>query len=168
MELQLKQETNMETHAIQSNADTVRLLLDPGADIEARNQASETALYNASELGSEHKSENMVGLLLERGAGVEARGGRQRNALCAALLGGDEAVIRLLLANGAKIYGKTCIPENQSLETSQLSLTPRAESKTEAETALAGLHLASRNGNLELLQILIDEKIDLNFKFYDG
>jgi hypothetical protein len=53
-------------------------------------------------------------LLLREGAGVNAQGGVYGNALQAALLGGYQAIIRLLLQEGADI--NTMVGSMESLE----------------------------------------------------
>ncbi|KAH8800287.1 Pfs, NB-ARC and ankyrin domain protein [Xylogone sp. PMI_703] len=75
----------------------VRLLLEKGADIEARdNYTRQTPLLLAAIKGHEA----VVRLLLEKGAGVEAQDHLQRTPLLLAANEGHEVVVRLLLEKG--------------------------------------------------------------------
>jgi ankyrin repeat protein len=76
----------------------VRLLLEKGAEVNAKGGPYGTALQAASYSGHEA----VVRLLLEKGAEVNAKGGYYGNALKAASDRGYQAVIRLLLEKGAE------------------------------------------------------------------
>jgi ankyrin repeat protein len=80
----------------------VRLLLDRGADVEAKAEDKWTALIWAAILGHEA----IVRLLLDRGADVEAKAGNGRTALTLVASLGYEAVVRLLLDRGADVEAK--------------------------------------------------------------
>ena len=80
----------------------VRLLLEKGANIEAKDQDQQTALLIAAEGGYE----SVVRLLLEKGANIEAKDGLQQTALSTAAYFGHEAVVRLLLEKGANTEAK--------------------------------------------------------------
>jgi hypothetical protein len=77
----------------------VQLLLEKGADIEARDHSGQTALLWAAENG--HRA--VVQLLLEKGADIEARDHSGQTALLWAAENGHEAVVQLLLEKGADI-----------------------------------------------------------------
>jgi ankyrin repeat protein len=70
----------------------VRLLLEKGAGIEAKDKHGETALIKAAESGYEA----VIQLLLEKGADIEAEGGFKETALTKAARHGHKAVVRLL------------------------------------------------------------------------
>jgi ankyrin repeat protein len=70
----------------------VRLLLEKGADVEAKDNNGGTALYRAA--GSGHEA--MVRLLLEKGADVEAKNNNGWMALYRAAGSRHEAVVQLL------------------------------------------------------------------------
>jgi mono/diheme cytochrome c family protein len=75
---------------------TMALLLDAGADVNAKNRRGSTPLHWAID------DEAKVRLLLARGANVNAKQLEGRTPLYqAALLGNGLAIVRLLLANGA-------------------------------------------------------------------
>jgi ankyrin repeat protein len=70
----------------------MRLLLEKGANVEAKNNYKKTALIGTAE--REHEA--VVRLLLKKEADVEAKSGYGRTALNWAAQGGHEAVVRLL------------------------------------------------------------------------
>jgi ankyrin repeat protein len=80
----------------------VRLLLEKGADVEAKAKYGETALSWAAANGHEA----VVRLLLEKGADVEAKAKYKGTALSWAAENGHEAVVRLLLEKGADVEAK--------------------------------------------------------------
>jgi ankyrin repeat protein len=83
--------------ALYGNADSVRLLLDRGAEPNVQNEAGATALMWAA--GDLEK----VRLLVERGANVNLRSHDGRTALMiAAARNGSSPVLELLLSRGAK------------------------------------------------------------------
>jgi ankyrin repeat protein len=83
----------------------VKLLLDYGADIDARSHREEgqTPLIHAIEL----HQEAITKLLLENGANIESRGDRGRTPLMDAARVGTKATVELLLENGAYIESKS-------------------------------------------------------------
>ena len=77
------------------------MLLEKGADVNAKGGRYGSALQAASDSGHEA----VVRLLLQKGADVNAHGGPSGHALLAALANGHEDVVQLLLASGAKVKG---------------------------------------------------------------
>jgi ankyrin repeat protein len=76
---------------------TVRLLLDRGAEVNARSHLNDTALHLAA--GQGHAA--VVQVLLEAGASVNVAPGHT-SALHLAVTGGHVEVVRLLVAAGAE------------------------------------------------------------------
>ena len=74
------------------NKDTVRVLLEHGADVNARQEGGWTALHAASQNGDVET----VRLLIAGGADVKARADNQQNAMDLALGKGHQAVVELL------------------------------------------------------------------------
>ena len=62
---------------------TIRLLLDRGADIEAKDPSEQTPLHIAASRGDQAA----IGLLLDRGAGIDAKDSRKMTALHIAMVG---------------------------------------------------------------------------------
>jgi hypothetical protein len=78
---------------------TVELLLEKGANVNARGGDYGNALQAASARGHNE----VVQLLLEKGATVNAEGGKYGNALYAASAEGENGIVQQLLAKGAKV-----------------------------------------------------------------
>ena len=72
--------------------DSVRILLEHGADVNAQQEGGWTALHAASQNGDVE----MVRLLIASGAHVHARAGNNQNALDLALTKGHQAVVDIL------------------------------------------------------------------------
>ena len=85
---------NMPLHAAAAgrNRDAVRLLLEHGADVNARQHGGWTALHAASQNGDVE----MVRLLLGGGADIDLRADNQQNAMDLAMTKGHQAVVDLL------------------------------------------------------------------------
>jgi ankyrin repeat protein len=73
----------------------VKLLLERGADIEARNQHGDTALILAASKGG-YEDATTVRLLLDRGADVGAKNNNGQTALALALKNRRPDVVSLL------------------------------------------------------------------------
>ncbi|KAJ5152754.1 uncharacterized protein N7482_009232 [Penicillium canariense] len=80
----------------------VRLLVEKGADIEARDTSGRTALSWAAEKGHE----NIVRLLLEKGVDIEARDILDRTPLLWAIKERHENIVKLLLEKGAELEAR--------------------------------------------------------------
>ena len=78
------------------------MLLDRGAEIEAKDSGGRTPLHIATGCGHEA----IIGLVLDRGADIEAKDSYERTPLHMFLWYGQEAAIRLLLNRGADIEAK--------------------------------------------------------------
>jgi ankyrin repeat protein len=99
----------------------VRLLIEKGANIEAKASNGWTALRWASSNGHEAVVKLLlekgadVELLLEKGADVDAKDRAGKTALQRAAENGHEAVVKLLVEKGADIdamderYGRTAL-----------------------------------------------------------
>jgi ankyrin repeat protein len=77
----------------------VALLLDQGADVNARNGRYNNALQAAS--ASRGSCKEVVALLLDKGADVNMYGGFYKSALHAAACFGHKEIVALLLDKGA-------------------------------------------------------------------
>jgi cytohesin len=109
------------------NTDVVKLLIDKGADINARNNGDWTALMLAAQTGAL----DTVRLLLEKGADANAANEDGYTALmCAAASESDDpALVQAILAKGVEVNAKT----------------------KDNETALT---LAGRKGRTEIVRLL--------------
>ncbi|HKB10793.1 MAG TPA: ankyrin repeat domain-containing protein, partial [Vicinamibacterales bacterium] len=112
--------------------DTMKLLLDAGADVNAANRRRSTPLH-----WSLH-DEAKVRLLLSRGAAINAKQVEGRTSLyIAASMGQGASLVKLLLENGA----------NPALATAN-GMTP--------------LMAASVRGDVEAMTLLVDKNADVN------
>jgi ankyrin repeat protein len=112
--------------------DTMKLLLDAGADVNAANRRRSTPLH-----WSLH-DEAKVRLLLSRGAAINAKQVEGRTPLyIAASMGQGTSLVKLLLENGA----------NPALATAN-GMTP--------------LMAASVRGDVEAMKLLVDKNADVN------
>ncbi|ROV96459.1 hypothetical protein VSDG_05492 [Cytospora chrysosperma] len=110
-----------------SNRNTVRLLLDEGADVSKEDSCKSTALHSAAKIGNK----DIVRLLLDRGADVSKDDTRNRTALHLAAENGDEDMVRLLLDRGADV-------------------------SREDDCSFTALHRAVQYGHLEVAKTLIE------------
>lgn len=78
----------------------VRLLLDQGVDIDARDEHGQTALMNAAHAGQEE----LARLLIEKGADLNVTAKYHLSALMLALIAHHPDVARLLIEAGADIH----------------------------------------------------------------
>jgi hypothetical protein len=130
----------------------VRLLLEKGADVDAKDRLDgRTALIRAAEGGHEA----VMRLLLETGADVEAKDRRGGwTALVKAAASGHEAAVRLLLETGADIDAKesgwtalTWAAEGGHEAVVRLLLETGADVDTKEEDGKTALIKAAANGH---------------------
>ncbi|RCI10206.1 hypothetical protein L249_8689 [Ophiocordyceps polyrhachis-furcata BCC 54312] len=159
---------------------TVTLLIEKGADVNARNRITgETALQFASIFGRMAMAE----LLLEKGADSNARDLRKRTALHVASLGkaarpggldcpdpNSEAIARLLLDHGADVdaYDESGLTplylasSHGCAAVAKLLIERGAHVDAHDEYASTALHLASFEGHEAVAELLIRSKADLD------
>ena len=154
--------------ARQGHEQTVRLLLEKGADANTRGDWSDTALGGASRNGHEP----IVRLLLEKGADVNARGGD--SALGCASRNGHEQIVRLLLKKGADVNVRGAYCEFPLVAASQYGHEEIVRLLLEkgADVNARGEHLdsdsalgwASRNGHEQIVRLLLEKGADVNVR----
>ena len=114
------------------NFETLKSLIDAGADVNARNQMDATGLLWAA--GDPEKSR----LLIERGADVKAQSKQGRTPLMlAAMRPGNSAIVELILSKGAGIQARD-------------------------RFGATALSLAARAGDLDTVKLLIAKGADPN------
>ncbi|KAI9855850.1 MAG: hypothetical protein M1813_009369 [Trichoglossum hirsutum] len=152
----------------------VRLLLENGADVNTEEKEedvfrSKTTRRTALQPAAKKGHEAVVRLLLENGADVNAKeeeekkeegrgsGGfrtktttRIRTALQLAVENGHEAVVRLLLKNGADVNG-----EEEEVEV-------KDEFKRTTVRRRTALHLATKSGYEAVVRLLLENGADVN------
>ena len=125
--------------AVQRNLAMVRLLLNRGADVNAKHQFDQTALQAAACFGRE----GVVQLLFEMGADVNAKDKTGMTALHFAAWFGHEGVVQLLLEMGADVNAKS-------------------------KPGTTALHMAARYGSEGVVPLLLEMGADVNAKKYNG
>jgi len=116
----------------------VKLLVDNGADVNAREQyMHKTALYNAARAGHGR----IAKILLDHGADVNGRDRKGWAALHSAAVNGHESTVRLLLDHGADINGRD------------------REGRTALHVAVDSRH---RNAYQATIRLLLDRGADFN------
>ena len=117
----------------------VSLLLENGANIEAKNNSTWTSLMKAAHKGNKE----VVSLLLEKGADVNAKTDYGRTALMAASNQGKTEIVSMLLEKGADV-------------------------NMNDHNGTTALMEASAYGHTEIVSMLVEKGADVNAKDKDG
>ena len=150
----------------------VQLLLDRGADIEARDSNRYTPLC----LASRWRHIKIVQLLLDRGADIEARASDNRTPLCLASWCGHIEIVQLLLDRGADIKARDSdrrtplylASSGGHIEIAQLLLDRGADIEARDSDNRTPLCLASRYGYIKIVQLLLDRGADTEARDSDN
>ena len=147
----------------------VRLLLEKGANVNAKEDNGETALHEAAWGGHEA----VVQLLLEKGANVNAKeNNREKTALHPAAMRGHEVVVQLLLEKGADVNAKKDDGETALHEAAwggyeaivRLLLEKWADINIKDKSGYTALHWAAWGGHEATVQQLLEKGADVNTK----
>ncbi|UCF99462.1 MAG: ankyrin repeat domain-containing protein [Spirochaetaceae bacterium] len=95
--------TSLHLASVRGSTDTVRILLDNGADVNSTTARGGTALMWAA--GSSMKPSDTVRVLLQAGADVHVRSENGRTALIDAAARGNGEIAEILLVAGAEVNG---------------------------------------------------------------
>jgi len=152
--------------------ETVAMLLEKGADMNATDNYGETVLQWASENGHTE----IVTMLLKKGADVNAKRNCGNTALSSASYRGYTEIVKMLLKNGAIVnaednHGWTALQlasENGRIETVQMLLDKGADVNAKMEYGYTAFSKASKNGHTEIVVMLLDKGADINTKDNDG
>jgi ankyrin repeat protein len=96
--------TSLRLASVRGNTDTVRILLDNGADVNSTTARGGTALMWAA--GSSMNPSDTVRVLLRAGADIHVRSENGRTALIDAAARGNGEIAEILLVAGAEVNGK--------------------------------------------------------------
>jgi uncharacterized protein len=151
--------------ALNSNTEIVRKLLDAGANANAATSGGDTALMTAARVGSV----DAVTLLLSSGARVDAKTSpRGQTALIWAVTENHADVVKLLVAHGADVNIHTAVtmrrgeyvPARAGFAAGPGILRQRA--LPTADGGMTPLLFAVRDGNREMMRLLIELGADIN------
>ncbi|KAI0290866.1 hypothetical protein BC826DRAFT_956018 [Russula brevipes] len=160
--------TPLHAASLRGHADVARVLLDHGANANARNVFGESPLYVAH-VGNHF---DVMKLLLERGAHADAQGDSLGTALHEAAYDGHTEVAQLLLRHGANVDARGNMNRTPLFFASshghrdivQLLLDHRAEVDPESVIHETPLWAASDKGHLEIVRLLLDHGADVHFR----
>jgi len=148
------------------------LLLDWGADVNAKDRLEMTALHNAA--GKGHEA--IVHLLLERGANINAKDEREFTSLHFAAEYGQEAIVHLLLERDADINAQsrsrmtalhiTANSEHEAIV--RLLLDWGADVNAKDRSRMTALHCAVYNGHEAIVRLLLERGANINAKDHSG
>jgi hypothetical protein len=141
--------------------ESVRLLLENGADVNAQGGRYANALYAASARGHDQ----VVQRLLDKGADVNAQGGTCSNALQAASARGHDKVVQRLLDKGANVnayggwYGNALYAASVGghEQVVQRLLDKGADVNAQGGRYGSALQAASAEGHYQVVQRLLDK-----------
>ncbi|KAJ7469650.1 ankyrin repeat-containing domain protein [Mycena latifolia] len=164
--LQLPSGTLLQVASEYGHMDITRLLLQNGADVNARGGLNGSPLRFASGTGQF----NLVQLLLEHGADVNANCRHWGTALQSASSTGRTDIVHILLENGANIDAVggedgTALRVASlwgHIETAQLLLKNGADVDKESGSHNNPLRAASEAGCADIVRLLIDKGADLD------
>jgi ankyrin repeat protein/mono/diheme cytochrome c family protein len=145
----------------------LQLLIDKGADVNAKNRRSSTPLHWAIH------EEAKVRLLLSKGANVNAKQAQGRTPLyLAAMLGNGIPTMRLLLTKGADsnmaaVNGQTPLmmaAQRGNVEAVKLLIEQGADVNAKDGAGETALMFACTSGNARAVQLLIEQGADVKVK----
>ncbi|RYO92005.1 hypothetical protein DL764_008208 [Monosporascus ibericus] len=139
----------------------VRLLVEKGAQIEARNEKSYTPLIVAAEKGHEA----VARLLIEKGAQVETKDKNGNTPLIFAAWNGCEAVARLLIEKGVQIEAKSDGGSSPLIfaaqagyeDVTRLLIEKGAQIEAKSKSGYTPLMVAAKKGHEAVAKLLIEK-----------
>ena len=148
------------------NIDTLQLLIDKGADVNA--QGGEYG--NALQAAASHGNIDAIQLLLDKGADVNAQGGMYGNTLQAAVFKCNVEAVELLLGKGADMnaqsifYGSAlqAAASCGNVDAMKMFLNNGANVNSQGGEYGTALQAAAFHGQVEAIRILLDKGADVN------
>ena len=152
--------------------DTVRMLIERGADVSAQNKYGSTALHWA--LMNGHV--DLARMLIKCGADVSAQEKDGSAALHLASKKGHVDLARMLIERGADVsaqdrYGSTALhfaSWSGHLDLAQMLIERGTDVSAQRNDGSTALHFASLSGHVDLARILIERGADVSAQRNDG
>jgi ankyrin len=152
-------------NVVQSSPDVARILLEHGADVNARSNSGSTTMHIAADV-------EFARVLLEHGANVGAEDEEGRIPLRGATKKGSVELVRMLLEHAADINARTIGPVAHGGEIwenrGRALLEHGVNVGTEGEGGRTPLHEATREWNVELVHMLLEHSADVNARTKDN
>ncbi|XP_076655935.1 uncharacterized protein LOC143360718 isoform X2 [Halictus rubicundus] len=161
-------DTPLHLAIVNGDIEIVKMLLDRGADIDAKNKCGCTPLYNAVR----NKKMKVIELLLKHRANVNARDNNGKSPLCVAAEGGCLQIVEHLLEYSADVNAITYIKariyfcegytplhyavESGSEKIVNLLLKNNANVNTVAIYGVTPLHIAAMDGYVQIAEDLLN------------
>ena len=149
----------------------VQLLLDKGADIDARTELGQTPLMRAAARGKKETAQ----LLLEKGANKDARDKFGWTPLITAAVREKKEIVQLLLEKGADIDASKSGWTPLMLATGgrnekivKLLVEKGADIQAKEKSSQTPLMIATRTGKKEIVQLLLEKGADIDARDEDG
>ncbi len=139
---------------------TCEILLDLGADVNAKTDYGWTPLHTAARYGQV----DIASLLLEREAELNAENGQGMTPIKRACCCGHMALVDLLFSKGARtdIFTDVCLGRKEAVYESLRSKPVLVSDTVEGNKTL--LHVAVAKGDLEMVEVLLENGADPNAK----
>ena len=153
--------------ATTGDIEMVKNALTEGANVNAKDSDSNTALYTASRRGHTE----IVKILLDNGAKVNVKDNNGWTALITASKRGLTEIVKILLENGANVNSKDnngwtalilASGDEGHPKIVKILLDNGANVNAKDSDSNTALYLASRHGQTEIVKILLDNGADVN------
>src|SRR5262249_14216724 len=143
-----------------------RLLLDHGADVDARSAAERTPLFIAA---GQTNSAAVVKLLLDRGANPNGRVGAAANPILRPARFGNVEVVRLLVERGATVNSATLVTALRNCaECFRILVNSGAVPSFKDTWALLDVFASHEHYNVEAARVLIEQGANVNARDSKG
>ncbi|KAK6509749.1 hypothetical protein TWF481_004479 [Arthrobotrys musiformis] len=141
------------------NLDIIKLVINSGADINARSERGDSAIHIATKRGDSH----IVEYLLKHGAGINVTAGNGHTALHEAAIYNRFEIAKMLLDNGADVHavdtsGKTplyCAAEFGKAEVLKVLVEAGADGHIAIASGETALYAASSKGYEGIVKTLL-------------
>jgi len=151
--------------------DVMRILIDKGADVNAKNKNGATALILAADKGNAE----IVSFLIDKGADFNSKDGNGTALMLAANKGNAEFV-RFLIDKGADVNAKDSLGYTALMKAAgrghanimRILLDKGADVNTRTNDGYAALTHAAGSGHTDIVRALIDKGADVNSKSSTG